>query len=450
KRVIHLRDGLVTSDEEKDQTQRGEKLDTLSSPPPLIELPLFNPGLLWENIKISLRALRVNILRSILTMLGVIIGVGAVITMVAIGEGAKKTIESQLKSLGSNVIFLRPGKRKFRHVRSANQFAKLTREDAMAIKGLKKTGVPLEDLSEEVYGQAQIVFANKNWNTRLMGVTPNYATIRVSPPQVGRFFTEEENRTKQRVCLLGKTVYEKLFPKGQNPIGQTVKINRKNFKVIGLLPNKGADYWRDRDDMVAIPLVTAMDRVLGRKNLGSINVQVSSPELIDTVIESMKELLRKRHRIKENEEDDFFIMNMTEIRTTLEKTTKTLALLLGAIAGISLVVGGIGIINILLVSVKERTREIGLRKALGARNVDVLFQFLMEAVVICLLGGAIGIMIAGLVSFLVGLIFDWPTGLSIQAITMAFFSSFSVGVLFGLWPARQASLLSPIESLRYE
>ena len=452
KRVIYLRDGLVTSDE--DQTVNRENISedssTSSPPPPLIELPLFNPGLLWENIKISLRALRVNILRSILTMLGVIIGVGAVITMVAIGEGAKKTIESQLKSLGSNVIFLRPGKRKFRHVRSANQFAKLTRDDAIAIKGLKKTGVPLVDLSEEVYGQAQIVFANKNWNTRLMGVTPNYATIRVSPPQVGRFFTEEENRTKQRVCLLGKTVYEKLFPKGQNPIGQTVKINRKNFKVIGLLPNKGADYWRDRDDMVAIPLVTAMDRVLGRKSLGSINVQVSSPELIDSVIESMKELLRKRHRIKENEEDDFFIMNMTEIRNTLEKTTKTLALLLGAIAGISLVVGGIGIMNIMLVSVKERTREIGLRKALGARNVDVLFQFLMEAVVICLLGGAIGIMIAGLVSFLVGLMFDWPTGLSLQAITMAFFSSFSVGVLFGLWPARQASLLSPIESLRYE
>ena len=448
RRVIHLRDGKVTSDEVKEEN--GTPSQEITEKPDLTELPLLNLGLLLENLKISFRALRVNILRSILTMLGVIIGVGAVITMVAIGEGAKKTIQEQLKSLGSNVIMIRPGKRKLRHVRSGNQFAKLTKEDADALKDLKKRGVPITGLSEEVYGSIQIVHSNKNWSTRLMGVSPNYAEIRVSPPQAGRFFTEEENITKQRVCLLGKTVYENLFPEGQNPIGQIVKINRVNFKVIGLLPTKGASYWRDRDDVVAVPLLTAMGRVLGRKNLGSINVQVEYPEAIDSVIESLKKVLRKRHKLGPEAEDDFYVMNMTEIREALNKTTRTMALLLGAIAAISLVVGGIGIMNIMLVTVKERTREIGLRKALGARNADVLFQFLMEAVVICLCGGCLGIMVAGSVSWGVGQAFDWPIGLSLNAIFMAFFSSFTVGIVFGLWPARQASLLSPIESLRYE
>jgi macrolide transport system ATP-binding/permease protein len=448
-RVIHLRDGKITSDEMTKEKTSHQELEEYKKPD-LTVLPLLNLGLLWENLKISFRALRVNILRSFLTMLGVIIGVGAVITMVAIGEGAKKTIEDQLKSLGSNVLMIRPGSRKFRHVRSAGQLAKLTREDAQALKELKKTGVPIIELSEEVYGSVQVVHSNKNWNTRLMGVTPNYVKIRVSPPQAGRFFTEEENISKQKVCLLGKTVYENLFPEGQNPIGLTIKINRVNFKVIGILPTKGASYWRDQDDIVAIPLLTAMGRVLGKTNLASINVQIEYPEAIYSVIKAMKKVLRKRHKLGKEKEDDFSIMNMTEIRNVLAKTTKTMGLLLGAIAGISLIVGGIGIMNIMLVTVKERTREIGLRKALGARNVDVLFQFLMEAIVICLLGGCIGIIVAGAVSWGVGSAFDWPIGLSLNAILMAFFSSFTVGVVFGLWPARQASLLSPIESLRYE
>ncbi|MBI2609029.1 MAG: ABC transporter permease [Deltaproteobacteria bacterium] len=447
-RTIKIVDGKIFSDESKKITPRvHEEL----KPPQIKKFGLMNSAEMKENFKMAVGSLKLNKLRTGLTMLGIIIGVAAVITMVALGQGAQKSIEESLKSLGSNLLMIRPGSPKLGHVRrESGDSTRITLEDAKAIKSLKEVGLPIDDISTEVTGQVQVVYGNKNWNTRLQGVSANYAELHASNPTIGRFFSEAENETKKRVCVLGKTVYENLFENGQNPVGSIIKINRVNFKVLGILPAKGGSAWGDRDDVIVTPVTTAMQRILGKDYLNSMDVQVTDAESMDRAIAGISELLRKKHRLSQGQEDDFSIRNMAEIQEALSSTTKIMALLLGAIAAISLFVGGIGIMNIMLVSVKERTKEIGLRKALGARQSDVLLQFLIEAIMIGLVGGAIGIFMGGISSFSINIIFGWATHISISAVIISFLFSFAIGVIFGFWPARQASLLSPIEALRYE
>ncbi|MDD5746485.1 MAG: ABC transporter permease, partial [Candidatus Omnitrophica bacterium] len=324
---------------------------------------------------------------------------------------------------------------------------RFTFQDVTAIE--KLTGV-VARVSPDVRGRGQMVYADKNWNTSVEGVGEDYAVMRASVPVVGRFFTEPEIRMREKVVLLGMTVVKELFG-DKNPVGESVKINRINFKVIGILPVKGANAFHDQDDTVMIPVTTAMFRVFGLQYIDTIFVEVKNAALVEPAQQEIRKLLVKLHRVsKENEEDSFEIRNMSDIKTTLETTTKTMSLLLGSIAAISLLVGGIGIMNIMLVSVTERTREIGLRKAIGANNKDILVQFLIEAVLMSFIGGISGIVLGSAVSFLITLAAGWTVKVSLFSVLLSTIFSLIVGVVFGLWPAKQASELNPIEALRYE
>jgi len=304
-------------------------------------------------------------------------------------------------------------------------------------------------VSPSVRGQGQLVYGNKNWSTQIQGTGVDYAPMRASIPTVGRFFTEEELRMRQKVAILGTTVVANLF-EDADPIGTTIKINRINFKVIGVLPKKGATTFRDQDDLAVIPVTTAMYRVLGKQYVDTIDAEVRDPSLMEEAQEAIRTLIMKRHRLTKEKEDTFYIRNMAEIQETLQSTTRTMTWLLGSIAAIALLVGGIGIMNIMLVSVSERTREIGLRKAIGARKMDIMVQFLIESVLMTMGGGIAGILGGIGMSFLLALLVGWVTKVSLFAIVLATSFSLVVGIGFGLWPARQAAQLNPIEALRYE
>ncbi|MFH0790133.1 MAG: ABC transporter permease [Candidatus Omnitrophota bacterium] len=386
-------------------------------------------------------------MRSFLSILGILIGVAAVIAMLAIGQGAKESIEKQLASLGSNLLVVRPGSSRMMGVAlQAGAVTRFTFKDAAAIEGLKDE---VEKVSPSVSGRGQLVYANNNWNTQVEGVGVDYASIRASQPVAGRFFSSDELKMKEKVVLLGMTVAKKLFDDA-NPVGETVKINLLNFKVIGVLPEKGTGPFHDQDDTVLIPVTTAMDRVFGKEYIDSIFVEVKRPDLIAAAQEAISQLIIKQHRLKKDEEDSFQIRNMSDIKTALETTTKTMSLLLGSIAAISLLVGGIGIMNIMLVSVSERTREIGLRKAIGANNKDIMVQFLIEAVLMTFIGGIAGILLGGGTAVLITFFAKWAVKVSLSSIFLATAFSLIIGITFGLWPAQKASKLDPIEALRYE
>jgi macrolide transport system ATP-binding/permease protein len=298
-------------------------------------------------------------------------------------------------------------------------------------------------------GSAQAVYGNKNWSTMVIGTTPEYASMKNQEPMMGRFFTEDENRLRRRVVLIGQTVARELFGE-EEPIGKTIKLNRIYFQVIGLLPSLGGSTWRDQDDVVVIPLQTAMRRLLGKDYLDQVDVEIGSVQQMKDAEELMRNLIIRRHRLTPERYDSFNIRNYTSIQEALSSTTKTFSVLLGAVAAISLVVGGIGIMNIMLVSVKERTREIGLRKAVGATPFDILLQFLIEAVVITFLGGIAGITLAVVISGAIAFFAHWKMIISLGALLVAFVFSAAVGLIFGLAPARQAAELDPITALRYE
>jgi macrolide transport system ATP-binding/permease protein len=326
--------------------------------------------------------------------------------------------------------------------------SRLTLEDANAIQQ-RVAGV--HSASPAVQGSGiQIAYHDKNWSTQVVGAAANYADMHAAIPQIGRFFTSEENQRKARVAVLGATVVRELFG-SDNPIGETVKINRVIFQVIGVLPEKGATGFRDQDDVIVMPVLTAMKRVLGRTWVDYIDIEASTAEAIDDVQEHTVQLVVSRHRVPLSLGDKAFqIFNMADLQQALSESNKTMSLLLASIAAISLLVGGIGIMNIMLVSVTERTREIGLRKAVGARRGDILSQFLVESVAVSAVGGVIGIVLGWVITFVLSTFIGWATSISIESVVLAFFFSASIGVIFGIYPARQASLLNPIDALRYE
>ena len=393
----------------------------------------------------------VNKMRSALTMLGIIIGVAAVIAMVAVGSGAKARIQEQIASMGSNLLIVMSGSSTSGGFRGGmGTVPTLTVDDSKAIQTEIST---VKYTAPSINGVAQIVFGNQNWSTGVIGTTPEILDIRDWSLSLGRAFTQQDVDGATKVCLLGRTVVENLFG-GIDPIGQIVRIKKVPFTVIGVLAPKGQTTWgQDQDDTVIVPLTTAQKKLFGMQFPGMVRViavQAKEPEMMKEAENQINELLRQRHRIQPGQDNDFSVRNLTEVMSSAEQSASVMSLLLGAIASISLIVGGIGIMNIMLVSVTERTREIGIRIAVGAKGRDILLQFLIESLVLSLMGGMLGIGIGIGGTLILSTFTQWPTLFSIQAILLAFFFSGSVGVFFGFYPARKASLLNPIEALRYE
>ncbi|MFA5117259.1 MAG: ABC transporter permease [Candidatus Omnitrophota bacterium] len=450
KRILVMRDGRIISDKQSS----GPKVSSENRMDSIIDTVLSEPERIargtkfFDYLRQAAGSMVSHKMRSFLSILGILIGVAAVIAMLAIGEGAKESIEKQLASLGSNLLVVRPGSSRIHGVAlESGAVTRLTLQDVAAIKKLSDL---VNRVSPSVTGRGQMVYGNKNWSTQLEGVGVDYAVMRASLPEVGRFFTEEEVRSRDKVVLLGPTVVGELFGDA-NPVGETIKINLNNFKVIGVLPSKGANTFRDQDDNALIPVSTAMFRVFGKEYVDTIYVEAKSPDVIDVAQRSISDVIIKQHRLNDKDaEDSFQIRNMTDIKNTLEATTKTMSLLLGSIAAISLLVGGIGIMNIMLVSVSERTREIGLRKAIGANNKDILVQFLIEAVLMSFIGGAAGVLFGTGIAVLITMFAGWAVRVAPASIILATGFSLIVGVVFGLWPAQKASQLDPIEALRYE
>lgn len=401
----------------------------------------------------AMRSLRSNSLRSVLTTLGIIIGVGAVIVMVSVGNGAKARVNKLIESLGANIMMVRPGSSRLGGVRGgADSQPSLTEDDAVAIQNEIPSVVVA---APYVNGSVQVVAGNLNWATTALGITQEYIIAREWKLENGRFFETSEAKSAAKVVLLGKTVADNLFI-DQNPVGQPIRIQRVPFVVIGVLESKGqTGQGRDQDDLVMIPLETAKKRVLGGRTLGGnlvngIVLKVRNAEEVPEAEEDVKTFLRRRHRIRPGQDDDFRIRNLAEMLNTRADSSKALSLLLMAVASISLIVGGIGIMNIMLVSVTERTREIGLRMAVGATGGDIMTQFLIESVVLSLIGGLIGAMLGIGGSLGMANLSEWPAIIDPKSVLLAFGFSAAVGIFFGFYPARKASLMDPIEALRHE
>lgn len=402
----------------------------------------------FEILKIAFDALLRNKMRSLLTMLGIIIGVGAVIAMVAVGEGARVQVEAQISTLGSNILMVFPGSLSRGGVMSGGQTGTgLTEEDQIAVK---EQCPAVAYVSPQVGTGAQLVFGNKNWGTRIQGGTVDFFAIRDWQLASGEFFTEQDVRAATKVCVIGQTIVDQLF-ESTDPVGQTMRIRSIPFKVIGVLKPKGQNAMgQDQDDIVIIPYTSLQKRLAGHIRSWGFIVSAVSKNKITEAQQQISDLLRVRHKLGPGDENDFTIRTQTEIADAQSATAKIMTILLASIASISLLVGGIGVMNIMLVSVTERTREIGIRISIGARQRDILTQFLMEAIVMSLLGGLIGIIFGIVASNLVSEFAGWPTFITAQSIIMAVSFSMAVGVFFGYYPARKASSLNPIDALRYE
>ena len=404
-------------------------------------------------IMAALGAIQANVLRSVLTALGIIIGVAAVIVMISVGAGAQKQVDDVIKKLGSNLVIVVPGTTTSGGARGARGSRRtLTEDDAIAIQN----EVPTVKVSAPtVRGSGQIIFGNRNWSTVIRGVTPDYGQAREWEIADGRWFSNDEVRSAAKVALIGETVSESLFG-NDNPVGQIIRIKRVPFTVIGTLVGKGeTPMGNDMDDVVFIPLTTAKKRTLGGRRVsgrlvGVVFVKSNSAEVVDDTIRDMTKLLRLRHKIRPGQPNDFFVRNLSSILEARANSSRVLNLLLAAVASISLIVGGIGIMNIMLVSVTERTREIGLRMAVGAKGRDILLQFLIEAVTLSLIGGVIGIVFGLGGSYIIARIGNSPAIVQPFSIFLAFGFAAAVGVFFGFYPARKAARLDPIEALRYE
>ncbi len=403
--------------------------------------------------RIAVRALRVNKLRSVLTMLGIIIGVAAVIAMVSVGSGAQARIAEQIQSLGSNLLVVLSGSINQGGVRiGAGSQLTITEEDAWAIQR-EVSGV--HAAAPAMRGGGQVVWGNLNWSTTIQGVTPEFFEARDWPVVAGQPFSQEAVDGATKVALLGQTVARNLFA-DQDPVGQVIRIKKVPFTVVGVLDKKGQTTWgQDQDDLIVVPLSTAKRKLLGvsqanARSVNSISVRVRDDADIKEAEIETRELLRQRHRLQPYQDDDFSIRNLAELAEAQEASSRVMTILLAAVASVSLFVGGIGIMNIMLVSVTERTREIGLRMAVGARGRDILAQFLVEALTLSMIGGVIGVVVGIIASYTIPYFAGWRTLISAEAIIIAFAFAAAVGIFFGFYPARKAAQLNPIEALRYE
>lgn len=407
-----------------------------------------------DSIFAALLAIRVNVMRSVLTALGIIIGVGAVIVMIAVGAGAQKRVDDLIKTLGSNLVIVVPGTTTSSGARGARgSRPTITEDDAIAIQNEVQT---VAVAAPQVRGSGQIIFGNKNWSTVIYGVTPEYKQARDWELKHGRWFNHAEVRSAAKVALIGETLVENLFEPDENPVGQIIRVKRVPFTVVGTLIPKGeTPRGNDMDDTIFVPLSTAKKRLVGGRRLSGrlvniMYVKSNSADEVDESIREMTNLLRQRHRIRPGQPDDFFVRNLSSILEARADSSRVMTLLLAAVASISLIVGGIGIMNIMLVSVTERTREIGLRMAVGARRRDILLQFLIEAITLSLIGGAVGVALGLGGSFGIAALGNWQTIIRPESIVLAFGFAAAVGIFFGYYPARKAAQLDPIEALRYE
>ena len=401
--------------------------------------------LILDLFKMAIRSLISHKLRTFLTALGIIIGVASVISMISIGEGARQQTLSTISKFGTNIITIKPGNKKSRHV-STGKVDTLMLKDATFIE----QNVPLiTGVAAQVYRSAQLKFRNKNTNTTVRGTGKNYRRLANFEMQKGRYFNQQEINVAKRVCVLGATVVKNLFAEA-NPLGETIKVDGKNFMVIGMTEPKGALSWFDPDDQIFIPVTTAQKRVFGMNHIQSIDVQAAKIEDLEVIKEDIAHALRIRHNIADGKENDFYVQNSSQWLNSWGDAAKTFTYLLGGIAAISLMVGGIGIMNIMLVSVTERTREIGIRKAIGAKKKEILEQFLIESVLISFLGGGAGVLLGIGISEIVSNIGEWETIVSTQSILLAFGFSVGIGIFFGFYPANKAANMNPIEALRYE
>ncbi len=500
-RVVTFRDGVIISDTRKEGAAAHTAASAAHTPAAIApEQAASITDTAWTFARMAIvaaaRAIKRNKLRAALTMLGIFIGVAAVITMVAVGDGAKSSVEAQINSLGTNLLVVVPGATTSNGVRAGlGSNSTLTVADAQAI-GRSGGAVALVTYMDRQV--AQVVSGNHNWSTNIQGTTSNYFAIRDWPPSIGRIFTDSEEKAGAAVCLLGQTVVNNLFGEGQNPVGATIRVKNFPMKVIGVLSIKGqSSYGQDQDDVVIVPFNTAERKVLGvsgpsaaatpaavatanasnpyatvpttnsvyssseaaspfggaPKITGVVNtvyIKASSSDQVDNAIAQITHTLHERHHIQAKQDDDFTVRNLSEIAAASENATQVMTLLLLSVASISLLVGGIGIMNIMLVSVTERTREIGIRMAIGARRIHIMLQFLVEAMMLSVMGGFAGIVLGILVSKLISALAEWPTLVSPVAVAGGFIFSAAVGVFFGYYPARKASMLHPIEALRYE
>ena len=399
-------------------------------------------------LKIALKALNNNKLRCFLTMLGIIIGVASVITMLAIGQGSKNSIKEQISEMGSNMIMIHPGNMQRGGVRqSADDMQTLKIADYEALQSLPG----ITAISPSVNSSGQFVNGNNNYPSTVYGITPDYLDIRKLKVKEGAMFTEHDIKSAAKVCVLGKTVADNLFPNGEDPVGRVIRFGKIPLTVIGLLESKGTNSMgMDQDDVVLAPYTTVMNRMLAIDYLQGLFASAADESKTDETIDEITEILRSQHKIKDGDEDDFEIRSQQELSEMMNSTSDMMTVLLACIAGISLLVGGIGIMNIMFVSVTERTREIGLRMSIGARGVDILSQFLIEAIIISVTGGVIGIIIGLLASWMVTVIAHWPVYIQLYSVGLSFAVCTITGVFFGWYPAKKAAGLDPIEAIRYE
>lgn len=404
---------------------------------------------LFNLFKIALKALSNNKLRCFLTMLGIIIGVGSVITMLAIGQGSKESIKANIAEMGSNMIMIMPGTDMRGGVRqSSDDMQKLKPAD---YESLREGLTYVKGISPEVSSQGQFINGNNNYPSKVSGVAIDYLDIRKLTVEQGNMFTERDIQGAAKVCIIGKTVADELFPNGESPIGKVIRFNKIPFKVVGMLKSKGYNSMgQDQDDVVLAPYTTIMKRVLAIDYLQMLFASAVTEEKTEQAIDEISTILRKNHKLKETDDDDFNIRSQQELSSMMSSTSDMMTLLLACVAGISLLVGGIGIMNIMYVSVTERTREIGLRMSIGARGIDILTQFLIESIIISVTGGLIGVILGCGSAWMVNVLFRWPVQIQIFSVILSFVVCTVTGVFFGWYPAKKASNLDPIEALRYE